>query len=64
MPSPETKRAKIVKRLEAEDWKNEGGKNYDKYTKQGMTAPILLPRHRTLSIGVARNIAKAAGWSV
>ncbi len=62
MSSPETNRAKIVRRLETEGWKNEGGTNYDKYTKPGMTIPILLPRHRTLSIGVAKNIAKAAGW--
>lgn len=62
MPSPETNHTKIAKRLEAEGWKNEGGKNYDKYIKPGMTIPILLPRHRTLSIGVARSIAKVAGW--
>ena len=62
MASPETSRAKIVKRLESEGWRNEGGTNYDKYTKQGMTVPMLLPRHRTLSTGVARSVAKATGW--
>jgi hypothetical protein len=60
--SAETNRAKIIRRLEAEGWKNEGGKNYDKYTKSGMKVPILLPRHRTLSVGVARSIARAAEW--
>ena len=62
MANVETNRSAIVRRLEAEGWVNEGGKNYDKYTKPGMVSPILLPRHRTLSIGVARSVAKAAGW--
>lgn len=62
MPSPEIDRYKVVQRLKGEDWVDEGGKNYDKYTKLGMTCPILLPRHKTLSIGVARSVAKAAGW--
>lgn len=62
VPNPETNRVIVVRRLLDEGWTNEGGKNYDKFTKSEMTMPILLPRHRTLSIGVARSIAKAAGW--
>jgi predicted RNA binding protein YcfA (HicA-like mRNA interferase family) len=63
LAKPETNRSKIVARLEAEGWKNEGGGVHDKFTKPGMAYPALVPRHRTLSPGVARSIAKAAGWT-
>lgn len=58
----EANRAKVVSRLEAEGWVNVGGGNHDKFTKAGVAYPIIVPRHRTLSPGVARSIAKAAGW--
>lgn len=63
MPTSETSRAKIVSRLEAEGWTNVGGGSHDKFTKPGVAYPIIVPRHRTLSLGVARSIAKAAGWT-
>ncbi|WP_158922650.1 type II toxin-antitoxin system HicA family toxin [Acidisphaera sp. S103] len=62
MAKPETSRNKVVARLESEGWKNEGGGADDKFTKPGAAYPVLVPRHRTLSPGVARSIAKAAGW--
>ena len=62
MPIPETNRTKIVSRLEAEEWANAGGGSHDKFIKAGAAYPIIVLRHRTLSPGVARSIAKAAGW--
>jgi predicted RNA binding protein YcfA (HicA-like mRNA interferase family) len=58
----ETNRNAIVRRLEAEGWMNQGGGSHDKFTKPGVAFPIIVPRHRTLSPGVARSIFKAAGW--
>lgn len=60
---PETSRAKIVARLASEGWVSEGGTKHEKFahaSKPGVK--IMVPRHKTLSPGVARNIAKAAGW--
>ncbi len=61
MPRPETKRRKIVARLEAEGWSNIGGGEHDNFVKAGHRM-IQVPRHRELSVGVARSIARAAGW--
>lgn len=57
----ETNAAKIKARLEREGWELVGGSRHDKYRKQGHLA-IMVPRHRTVTPGVARSIAKAAGW--
>lgn len=57
----ETNTAKIKARLEKEGWELVGGAKHDKYKKGGRPA-IMVPRHRTLTPGVARAIAKAAGW--
>ena len=63
MAALETNRSKVAARLRAEGWTNEGEGNHDKFTKPEAAYPVLAPRHRTLSSGVARSIAKAAGWS-
>ncbi|HEY8162068.1 MAG TPA: type II toxin-antitoxin system HicA family toxin [Methylocystis sp.] len=63
MTKPEVERAKIIARLEREGWVSEGGAKHDKFAhpdKRGVK--IMVPRHKTLTPGVARNIAKAAGW--
>lgn len=60
---PETSRSKIVARLESEGWTLEGGAKHEKFAhprKPGVK--IMVPRHKTMTPGVARNIAKAAGW--
>jgi hypothetical protein len=57
----ETNTAKIKARLEREGWEMIGGTKHDKYRKAGHSA-IMVPRHRTVTPGVARSIAKAAGW--
>ena len=59
----ETSRSKIVSRLAREGWINRGGGSHDIYTHPARPGIIIsVPRHRTLSPGVARAIAKQAGW--
>jgi predicted RNA binding protein YcfA (HicA-like mRNA interferase family) len=55
-------RRKIIARLEREGWVNLGGKEHDKFRHASKPGAVLVPRHNELSIGVARSIAKAAGW--
>ena len=46
-----------------EDWYLERhGGNHDVYRHPLMEHTIILPRHRTVSPGVARKIARDAGW--
>jgi predicted RNA binding protein YcfA (HicA-like mRNA interferase family) len=60
---PETNRSKIVARLESEGWVSEGGVKHDKFANPANPGvKIMVPRHKTLTPGVARSIAKAAGW--
>lgn len=61
MPKPDTNRRNIVDRLNNEGWVNEGGSKHDLYRHpdKGIT---IVPRHKELTVGVARSIAKAAGW--
>jgi mRNA interferase HicA len=59
---PETSRTKVVSRLNREGWelaRHGGGHDIYRHPKKGVVA---VPRHRELSPGVARSIAKAAGW--
>jgi predicted RNA binding protein YcfA (HicA-like mRNA interferase family) len=58
----ETNTSKIKARLEREGWELVGGARHDKYRKPGQPS-IMVPRHRTVTPGVAQSIAKAAGWS-
>jgi predicted RNA binding protein YcfA (HicA-like mRNA interferase family) len=60
--SVETNTRKIVRRLEAEGWVDVGGGEHDKFTHPGKPGLIIVPRHREQSIGVAKKIARAAGW--
>jgi predicted RNA binding protein YcfA (HicA-like mRNA interferase family) len=39
------------------------GSEHDVYKHSSKAGIVILPRHRTVSPGVARSIAKAAGWS-
>ena len=58
----ETNRAKIVAKLTHEGWQlaRHGHDVYKHPVKPGVA--ITVPRHRELSNGVARQIAKVAGW--
>jgi len=59
----ETNARKIVSRLKAEGWVNVGGGSHDRFIhKDCPEMMITVPRHPELSQGVARSIAKAAGW--
>jgi predicted RNA binding protein YcfA (HicA-like mRNA interferase family) len=63
MAGVETDRRKIVARLRQEGWINRGGGDHDIYTNPVAPGVIIsVPRHRTLSPGVARAIAKLAKW--
>jgi predicted RNA binding protein YcfA (HicA-like mRNA interferase family) len=63
MPIVETNARKIVKRLEADGWRNVGGGSHDRFIHAERPGDMItVPRHREVSPGVARSIAKAAGW--
>jgi predicted RNA binding protein YcfA (HicA-like mRNA interferase family) len=63
MASPETNTSKVVARLKREGWQGQPGGRHDVYKHpKRKGCRIVVPRHRTLSPGVAREIAKMAGW--
>ncbi len=62
MPQPETNRNKVVARLERDCWVGRHGGDHDVYKHPARPGRIIVPRHRTLSLGVARAIAKVADW--
>ena len=62
MEKPETNRQKVVARLAREDWIERHGGEHDVFKHPTKSGRIVVPRHRTLSPGVARVIAKQAGW--
>jgi len=57
----ETSRAKVVRRLQREGWVNRGGGSHDTHPERPGVI-VVVPRHRNLSPGVARQIEKLAGW--
>jgi mRNA interferase HicA len=58
----ETNRAKIVRRLGEEGWRLiRFGAEHDIYVHEIKPGVLAVPRHRTLSPGVARQIAKMVG---
>jgi predicted RNA binding protein YcfA (HicA-like mRNA interferase family) len=64
MPSIETNTRKIKSRLEREGWVNIGGGGHDRYENEKHPGVLItVPRHKEVSPGVARSIAKAAGWT-
>ena len=59
----ETNTRKVIARLEREGWLKVHGGRHDKFehpSRPDLT--LIVPRHRELSPGVARDIAKRAGW--
>jgi predicted RNA binding protein YcfA (HicA-like mRNA interferase family) len=64
MPSVETNTRKIISRLEREGWVNVGGGSHDRFVNEERPEMMIpVPRHRELTPGTARSIAKAAGWN-
>ncbi|RVB79430.1 MULTISPECIES: type II toxin-antitoxin system HicA family toxin [unclassified Mesorhizobium] len=63
MPLIETNKRKIVTRLLRDGWVNVGGGKHEKYEHpERPEIMIIVPRHREQSLGVARSIARLAGW--
>jgi predicted RNA binding protein YcfA (HicA-like mRNA interferase family) len=63
MGSFETNRNAVVRRLVREGWVLErSGGAHDIYVHPDQPGVLVIPRHRTLSPGVARAIAKQVGW--
>ncbi len=63
MPKVETNRNRIISRLVREGWELvRHGAEHDIFRKTGEARVIGVPRHRELSPGVARQIARTAGW--
>ncbi|MGI9425320.1 MAG: type II toxin-antitoxin system HicA family toxin [Hyphomicrobiaceae bacterium] len=58
----DTNRRKIVRRLRQEGWEDAGGTKHDIFRHPDRPGRVVVPRHRELSTGVARNIAEIAGW--
>ena len=59
----ETNTAKIIRRLENEGWYlARHGSGHDIYKNPVIDGIITVPRHRTVSPGVADSIAIKAGW--
>jgi predicted RNA binding protein YcfA (HicA-like mRNA interferase family) len=61
-PALETNRSKVAARLVREGWEVRHGGDHDVYKHPTRPGRIILPRHRTLSLGVARAIGKQARW--
>jgi predicted RNA binding protein YcfA (HicA-like mRNA interferase family) len=63
MAAFETNTRKIIARLKAEGWVDTGGTKHDKFEHPDRPdALLIVPRHKEQSPGVARSIARAAGW--
>ena len=62
MAQPEANRTKVITRLEREGWVGRRGGEHDVYKHPAKPGRIVVPRHRVFSPGVARSIAKVAGW--
>jgi len=63
MPTIEASTRKIVARLRADGWVEVGGTKHAKFEHPDRPdVLIVVPRYKEQSPGVARSIAKLAGW--
>ncbi len=63
MTKLETNRTRIVSRLISEGWLSEGGAKHEKfYHPERPGNKIMVPRHKDMTYGVAKSIARAANW--
>jgi predicted RNA binding protein YcfA (HicA-like mRNA interferase family) len=63
VPKVETRYRLIVRRLEEDGWRAATGAKHAQYEHPGKPGiVIVVPRHGEVSPGVARSIAKIAGW--
>jgi len=51
-----------VARLRRDGWMERHGGDHDVFKHPNRPGRIIVPRHRTLSPGVARAISREAGW--
>ena len=58
----ETNTRKILARLKSDGWVPVDGAKHDKFEHPDRANAMIVPRHKELSPGVARSIAKLAGW--
>jgi hypothetical protein len=63
MVAIETTRTKIAARLRREGWTERHGGDHDVFSHTEKPGRIVVPRQRVVSMGVARAIAKQAGWT-
>jgi predicted RNA binding protein YcfA (HicA-like mRNA interferase family) len=63
VPTIETETRKIIARLRKDGWVDVGGSKHDKFEHADRPDVLMvIPRHKQQSLGVARSIAKLAGW--
>lgn len=63
MEKPENSTSKVIARLKRDGWIGRHGSRHDVFKHPDRPGIyIIVPRHRTLSPGVARDIAETAGW--
>jgi hypothetical protein len=63
MPTFELETRKILARLRKDGWIEVGGGKHDKFEHaERPDVLIIVPRHKQQSPGVARSIARLAGW--
>jgi hypothetical protein len=63
MPTFELETRKILARLRKDGWIEVGGSKHGKFEHaERPDVLIIVPRHKQQSPGVARSIAKLAGW--
>jgi predicted RNA binding protein YcfA (HicA-like mRNA interferase family) len=63
MPTFERETRKILARLRKDGWIEVGGSKHDKFEHaERPDVLIIVPRHKQQSPGVARSIARLAGW--
>ena len=63
MPKVETNARRILDRLASEGWIIDGGGKHTKLLHPAKPGQIIMvPRHREITPGTARTIARAAGW--
>ena len=59
----ETRTQRVIQRLEREGWHlQRHGASHDIYRHPEIEGIITVPRHRSLSPGMARTIYRKAGW--
>jgi hypothetical protein len=63
MTTIETETRRIVARLRKEGWVDVGGAKHDKSEHPDRPEVLMIvPNHKQQTLGVARSIAKLAGW--